>query len=177
MRLDIQFAVAAIPPHIPRNLRGYISELTIQGTVPIPGEKKMITESAGSFEAAGAIPKLRRGGAAIIRAGRRRIEMRRLGAANSRGMRSGLVKHRRQKSEGEHDANQAENQELLPPRPINEVNTHDRADGIQPGGDEREEERRLVGGDAGQLNDGGAVVHHGVDAHELLEDLEPHAGY
>lgn len=42
IRLDIQFAVAAIPPQTPLNLRGYISEFTIHGTVPIPGEKKMI---------------------------------------------------------------------------------------------------------------------------------------
>lgn len=39
MRLEIQFAVAAIPPQMPRYLKGYISELTIHGTVPIPGEK------------------------------------------------------------------------------------------------------------------------------------------
>eukprot|EP00928_Gymnodinium_smaydae_P031909 TRINITY_DN23265_c0_g1_i1.p3 TRINITY_DN23265_c0_g1~~TRINITY_DN23265_c0_g1_i1.p3 ORF type:complete len:118 (+),score=3.56 TRINITY_DN23265_c0_g1_i1:409-762(+) len=39
IKLEIQHAVAAIPPHRPLNLRGYISELTTHGTVPIPGEK------------------------------------------------------------------------------------------------------------------------------------------
>ena len=42
MRLETQFAVAAIPPQTPLNLRGYISEFTIHGTVPIPGEKNMM---------------------------------------------------------------------------------------------------------------------------------------
>lgn len=42
IKLEIQFAVAAIPPQTPRDLNGYISELTIHGIVPIPGEKKKI---------------------------------------------------------------------------------------------------------------------------------------
>lgn len=42
MRFDIQFAVAAIPPHTPRYLNGYISEFTIHGTEPMPGEKHMM---------------------------------------------------------------------------------------------------------------------------------------
>lgn len=42
MRFEIQFAVAAIPPQTPLNLKGQISELTIHGTVPIPGEKNMM---------------------------------------------------------------------------------------------------------------------------------------
>lgn len=42
IRFEIQFAVAAIPPQTPRYLKGYISELTIHGTVPIPGEKDMM---------------------------------------------------------------------------------------------------------------------------------------
>ena len=42
IRLETQFAVAAIPPQTPLYLRGYISEFTIQGTVPIPGEKNMM---------------------------------------------------------------------------------------------------------------------------------------
>lgn len=42
MRFDTQLAVAAIPPQSPRYLSGYISELTIHGTVPIPGEKNMM---------------------------------------------------------------------------------------------------------------------------------------
>lgn len=41
-RFETQFAVAAIPPQTPLYLRRYISEFTIQGTVPIPGEKKMM---------------------------------------------------------------------------------------------------------------------------------------
>ncbi|KAJ0589466.1 hypothetical protein HanIR_Chr04g0186591 [Helianthus annuus] len=42
IRFEIQFAVAAMPPHTPRNLNGYISEFTIHGTVPMPGEKNMM---------------------------------------------------------------------------------------------------------------------------------------
>lgn len=42
IRFEIQFAVAAIPPHIPLNLKGYISELTIQGIEPMPGEKNIM---------------------------------------------------------------------------------------------------------------------------------------
>lgn len=38
IRFETQFAVAAIPPHIPRNRKGYISEFTVHGTDPIPGE-------------------------------------------------------------------------------------------------------------------------------------------
>lgn len=42
IRFEIQLAVAAIPPQTPLNLKGYISEYTIQGAVPIPGEKKIM---------------------------------------------------------------------------------------------------------------------------------------
>ncbi|CAI9763381.1 unnamed protein product [Fraxinus pennsylvanica] len=42
IRFDIQLVVAAMPPHTPRYLGGYISELTIHGTVPIRREKNMI---------------------------------------------------------------------------------------------------------------------------------------
>ena len=42
IKFDIQFAVAAIPPHIPRYFNGYISELTAHGTGPMPGEKHII---------------------------------------------------------------------------------------------------------------------------------------
>lgn len=49
IRFDIQFAVAAIPPQMPRKRSGYISELAIHGTVPIPGEKdKMYRDSPTS---------------------------------------------------------------------------------------------------------------------------------
>lgn len=37
MRLEIQLETAAIPPPNPLYFYGYISELTIHGTVPIPG--------------------------------------------------------------------------------------------------------------------------------------------
>lgn len=40
IRFEIQFTVADMPPHIPRYASGYISEFTVQGTGPIPGEKK-----------------------------------------------------------------------------------------------------------------------------------------
>lgn len=42
IRLETQFATAAIPPQMPLNLRGYISELIIQGTVPMPGEYEIM---------------------------------------------------------------------------------------------------------------------------------------
>lgn len=41
MRFEIQFAVAAIPPQMPRYIRD-ISGLKIPGTIPIPGEKNMM---------------------------------------------------------------------------------------------------------------------------------------
>lgn len=43
---------------------------------------------------------------------------------------------------------------------------------VQSGNNEREQESRLVGCEACELNDGGAVVHYCVDANELLEYLE-----
>lgn len=36
-RFAVQLETAAIPPPVPLYLSGYISEFTIQGTVPIPG--------------------------------------------------------------------------------------------------------------------------------------------
>lgn len=42
IRFDIQLATAAIPPPKPLYLNGYISEFTIQGIVPIPGEYNMM---------------------------------------------------------------------------------------------------------------------------------------
>lgn len=42
IRLEHQLETAAIPPPTPLYLNGYISEFTIQGTVPIPGEYNMM---------------------------------------------------------------------------------------------------------------------------------------
>ncbi|KAJ6866160.1 hypothetical protein NC652_037650 [Populus alba x Populus x berolinensis] len=42
IRLEIQLTVADMPPHIPRYCSGYISEFTVHGTGPIPGEKQAI---------------------------------------------------------------------------------------------------------------------------------------
>ncbi|KAG6480923.1 hypothetical protein ZIOFF_057514 [Zingiber officinale] len=95
--------------------------------------------------------------------------------ADRRRTRSRLVKHRRQKPQREHDAAQTHDQEPPPPRPIDEVDADDGSQGVEAGRDEGEREGGLVGSEAGQLNDRRAVVHDGVDAHELLEHLESHA--
>ena len=42
IRFETQLEVDAIPPQIPLYLKGYISEFTTHGTVPIPGEKNMM---------------------------------------------------------------------------------------------------------------------------------------
>ncbi|GKV53215.1 hypothetical protein SLEP1_g59751, partial [Rubroshorea leprosula] len=39
IKFETQQTVAAMPPHIPRYCSGYISEFTVHGTGPIPGEK------------------------------------------------------------------------------------------------------------------------------------------
>lgn len=41
-RFEVQLETAAIPPPMPLYLNGYISEFTIQGTVPMPGEYNMM---------------------------------------------------------------------------------------------------------------------------------------
>ena len=50
--------------------------------------------------------------------------------------------------------------------------TNDGAEGVQSGHDERQQQGSLVRCEACELDDGGAVVHHRVDAHKLLEYLQ-----
>lgn len=94
-----------------------------------------------------------------------------------RRMRRRFVENRRQKSERDHNSEQADQQQLLPSTPVNKVNADNGAQGVETRGDEGEEERRLVRGEARELDDGGAVVHDGVYADELLENLEANPGY
>ncbi|KAB8104333.1 hypothetical protein EE612_037173, partial [Oryza sativa] len=99
------------------------------------------------------------------------VEVGGLGGADGRGVGGGLVEHGGEEGEGEDDAGEADDEQLSPPGAVDEVDADEGAGGVEAGGDEGQRERRLVGGEPGELHDGGAVVHHRVDPHQLLEHL------
>ena len=73
------------------------------------------------------------------------------------------------------DSNQRCQQQLPPAQPLHQQNTQAAGGQIEGRDDGRGPDGGLGrgGADAGHADDGGGVVHEGVDAGGLLEDLQP----
>lgn len=97
--------------------------------------------------------------------------------ADGRGVVGGAQERAAEHGEPHDDADQADEHQAPPPGPVHEEHAHDRADGVQARSDEGKRHGRVVGREAGQLHDRRAVVHDGVDSHELLRDLDDDAGH
>lgn len=78
----------------------------------------------------------------------------------------------REEDEGENDAGEAGEGQPSAAATVDELDAEDCAGGVHGGDEEGQQEGQPVGGEAGHLHDGGAIVHDRVDSRELLEGLQ-----
>ena len=99
-----------------------------------------------------------------------------LHVADGWGVVRGAQERAAEHGEPHDDADQADQHQAPPACPVHEEHADNGADGVQARGDEGQCHGCVVGRIAGQLHDRRAVVHDGIDAHELLRDLDDDAG-